>query len=506
MPRTPNIAGMATVLVAAIACPLIALSLPLATAGGRHSAAGPVRVPITHVIEIMLENHTLDDLFGHVKGVNGIPPGATFANPLAPAGSTSRTAPLVAPPNEGDVQGALNNSRSAELTMMDRQPGQGYRMDGYTAFPGEGLSAVTSFSPQVDPDEQYLASHFELGDRNFQPAIAPTMPNVLYALSATSHGYLTNTVPATGATWSTIFTELSAAHRSWRVYAGVPTSVLQGTVWTKLVPPDAEAGLTSASAFFTDLARGDLPAFSFVRPGVGYSEEPPEDIGEGDAWLGQLVDAVARSHYWRSTAIFVTYDEGGGFWDHVAPPVETAYGYGTRTPMVIVSPWVRGGVYRALTTNISILSFMQRLWGLAPLNPLNARQNDLMAAFDFARRPLPPPVLPVVPSETIGFYGANTLTDIGAPAPGRPLTLNLQANTRGLAPDPDTAGAVALTVTPPAGVGVPPGFPRSVELAGGKASVTVAFPQAGYYRIEARGPGGSLGWTTVDVGVGPDTP
>jgi len=462
--------------------------------------------PITHVVEIMLENHTFDDLFGHAAGVDGIPPGTRFTPPQASAAPPGETAPLVAPPNEGDVQGALNNSRAAELTMMDHRPGRDYAMDRYTTFPGEGVSAVTTFSPQVDPDEQYLARHFELADRNFQPAIAPTMPNVLYALSATSHGTMTNTVPAAGATWSSIFTELSSAHRSWRIYSGVPTSVLQGTVWTKLVPPGGEAGIVPASTFFADVARDELPAFSFLRPGLGYSEEPPEDVGEGDAWLGQVVNALARSPYWRSTAIFVTYDEGGGFWDHVSPPVATAYGYGTRTPMVIVSPWVRRGVYDATTTNISVLSFIQRLWRLPPLNALNARQDDLMGAFDFSRRPLPPPALPVVPSETIGFHGASVLVDVGTPAPGRPLTINLQANTPGLSVDPGADGAVVLSVAPPSGVAVPPGFPSRVEMTGGTASVTLAFPHAGYYRIRARGPHGSLGWTTVDVGVGPDTP
>jgi phospholipase C len=75
------------------------------------------------------------------------------------------------------------------------------------------------------------------------------------------------------------------------------------------VPRHHRADVTTASQF---LAAGTLPRFSFVRPGFGYSEEPREDIAEGDAWLGQLVQAVARSRYWKSTAIFLTYDEGGG--------------------------------------------------------------------------------------------------------------------------------------------------------------------------------------------------
>ncbi|MCU1494188.1 MAG: phosphoesterase [Acidimicrobiaceae bacterium] len=461
--------------------------------------------PIAHVIEIMLENHTFDDLFGRFPGANGIPVTASFANPLEPGNAASRVLPLSAPPNEGDVQSGLDNSRSAELKMMDRHLGHGYAMDGYTLFPGEGLSSVTTFPAQTDPNEQYLASHFELADRNFQPAIGPTLPNVLYALSGTSHGYLTNAVPGNGAAWSTIFDELSAAGRSSRIYTGVPTSLLHGTVWDRLIPPGNLAGIAPETQFFSDLSGGRLPGFSLLRPGVGYSEEPPEDIGEGDAWLGQIVDAVAHSRYWSSTAIFITYDEGGGFWDHVSPPIVGPDGYGTRTPMVIVSPLARGGVYAKQTTNLSILAFMASLWRLPPLNALEAKQNDLSTAFDFHRRPLPPPSLPVAPSETIGFYGPSTVADVGATGAGQPLTANLQANSRGLSLESKTSARIALTVTPPAGVGVPPHFPSSVELVGGKARLTVTFPVPGYYRILASGPGGILGWLTVDVAVNPDT-
>jgi phospholipase C len=246
-----------------------------------------------------------------------------------------------------------------------------------------------------------------------------------------------------------------------------------------------------------------LPDFSFVRPGVGYSTEPAEDVGEGDAWIGQLVNAVAQSQYWDSTAIFVTYDESGGFWDHVPPPPGT--GYGARTPMIIVSPWARTGVFHAQTTNVSILSFMQKMWHLPPLTLLNARQNDLLGAFSFGQAALPPPTLPVAPTDTIGFHGATILNDIGAPSPGSPLTVNVMAETGGLTQDTSVNGTVNLTLTPPPGVSPPSGFPGSVTLANGLGSFTATFPQAGYYRIAASGPGGSAGWVTVDVGVTPDT-
>jgi phospholipase C len=174
--------------------------------------------------------------------------------------------------------------------------------------------------------------------------------------------------------------------------------------------------------------------------------------------------------------------------------------------MIIISPYSRQGVYHQQTTNVSILSFMQRLWGLAPLTTLNAQQNDLMSAFNFHQAPLPVPSVPVAPADTIAFHGTGgILTNIGAPKPGSSLTINLEAETAGLSLDSSVNGTVNLTVTPPPGVAVPAGFPASATLAGGQANITVKFPAAGYYRIAATGPGGSNGWVTVDVGVTPNT-
>jgi phospholipase C len=173
---------------------------------------------------------------------------------------------------------------------------------------------------------------------------------------------------------------------------------------------------------------------------------------------------------------------------------------------VIVSPYSRPGVYHQQTTNVGILSFMQALWGMPPLTPLNARQDDLLDAFDFRQAPQPAPDLPVAPADTIGFHNSGgILTDISAPGPGKSLTINLEAETGGLSLDSSVNGPVTLTLTPPPGVSAPASFPATETLAGGQVTFNVHFPVAGYYRIEADGPNGSKGWVTVDVGVTPAT-
>jgi phospholipase C len=475
-----------------------------APAGQAASLASVAGTHIKHVIEIMIENHSFDNLFGSFPGADGIPENTSLLNPSAYFDSEPNVQPVYATPNEGDVYGGINNSTVAEQMAMDYQPHKGYAMDHYTVFPQDGMSAITEFGPSFDPDEQYLASHYELADHNFQPVIAPTQPNVMTALNGTDHGWVYNNLePGATKPWHSIFKELTAYHRSWKIYYALPPDILNGTIWDQIIPKGHSSDLTTGTQFFTDLSDGQLPDFSFVRPGVGYSTEPAEDVGEGDAWIGQLVNAVAQSKYWDSTAIFVTYDESGGFWDHVAPPVST--GYGARTPMIIVSPWARTGVFHAQTTNVGILSLMQSMWHLPPLTKLNARQNNLLGAFSFGHAALPPPTLPVAPTDTIAFHGATILNDIGSPSPGSPLTVNVMAETGGLTQDSSVNGTVNLTLTPPPGVSPPSGFPSSVTLTGGEGSFTATFPQAGYYRIAASGPNGSVGWVTVDVGVGPNT-
>ena len=500
-------AGLASSALVATAVTATLAGTPEPAQAASPTSAPPALkgVPIKHVIEIMIENHTFDNLFGSFKGADGIPPNTSMLNPDAYYDSAPNVSPVYATPNEGDVMSALNNSRAVEQMAMDYTPGKGYLMDHYTVFPQDSMASITEFGPSFDPDEQYLASTYELADHNFQPVIAPTQPNVMTALNGTAHDwYYNNLEPGSTQPWNSIFDELAAHGHTWKIYYALPTSILNGTIWDQIIPPGQSADLTNADQFFTDLSAGTLPDFSFVRPGVGYSTEAEEDIGEGDAWVGQLVNAVAHSKYWNSTAIFLSYDEGGGFWDHVAPPV--SLGYGTRTPMVIISPYSRHGVYHQQTTNVGILSFMQTLWGMPPLTSLNARQDNLMDAFDFHQNPLPAPSVPAAPADTIAFHGSGgILTDISAPSPGHSLTVNLEAETGGLSLDSSVNGPVALTLTPPPGVSVPSSFPSTQTLASGQVTFNVTFPVAGYYRIEASGPNGSKGWVTVDVGVTPAT-
>ena len=468
-------------------------------------SGGAIRSPITHVVEIMLENHTFDDLFGSLPGADGIPAGTTLPNPNESYDSAAPVAPIVAGPNQGSVGPTLNNGRRVEYMAMDRQPNGRFAMDDYTEIPADGLASITTFPPSEDPNLQFLATHYALAQHNFQPEVAPTQPNVTSALAGDSDGWYFNNQAPAGDTYHTIFDELQAAGRSWKIFYGVPPSLLAGSIWDQYQPAGATDGLVGTDQFIADAAAGALPNFSFVRPGFGYSQESPEDLSQGDAWLGQLVHAVMSGPDWASTAIFLTYDEGGGFWDHVSPPQPDSAGYGTRTPLVVVSPYVRQGLISQTTTNLSVLSFTQRLFGLPTLDRANALAPSLLADFDFDR-PAPAPQLPPVsPPDTLRMSEGSGYSLTYTARPGSTITVNLLANDAGLDQDSSLDEPVSLTATGPPNAAAAT-VPGSVQVSGGAASFKARFPTAGYWRIKATGPDGSLGWVTFAVGTNAETP
>jgi len=466
-----------------------------------HAAApGTGTVPIRHVVEIMLENHSFDNLFGSLKGANGIPTGTNFPSPTVPG---ARVGPLVAPADQGSVGPNLDNSRAAEERAMDRQPSGTFAMDRYTVTPFDGLASITVFPPSVDPNLQFLGTHYALAEANFQPEVAPTLPNVMAAVAGTSDGWYSNDNPPASYSFHTIFDQLQAAGRSWDIFYGVAPAVLQGTVWDQLMPAGRAGQLVGTGQFIADAASGTLPDFSFVRPGYGYSEESPEDISLGDAWLGQLVLAVMKGPDWPSTAIFVTYDEGGGFWDHVSPPQLDPAGYGTRTPMVVISPYTPPKLISQTTTNLSVLSFMQKLWHLPPLDATNALAPDLLNYFDFGLPPRAPQLPPAAPPATlwVTVAGAGAYTA----AVGQNVTIDLTAKTPGLDLDRALNGAATISVTGP------PGAPAAkvaaaVKLRDGAGWFDARLPADGYWRIKAVGPEHTPGWATIGVGVNANTP
>ena len=201
-------------------------------------------------------------------------------------------------------------------------------------------------------------------------------------------------------TFATIGDRLSEKGISWAWYAGGWNNALAGNpdplfqfhhqpfvYFANFADGTAAkaAHLKDEQDFVAALANGRLPAVSFVKP-VGIDNEHPgyTDIITGENHVKQLIDAVRSSPHWNHTAIIITYDENGGFWDHVTPPIVDRWGPGSRVPAIVISPFARKGAvdhHRYDTT--SILALIEHRWGLAPLSSRDAAADPLSGAFEF---------------------------------------------------------------------------------------------------------------------------
>jgi len=201
-------------------------------------------------------------------------------------------------------------------------------------------------------------------------------------------------------TFATIGDRLSAKKVSWAWYSGGFAHALAGNpdpLFQFHHQPfiyfynfrDGTAAkaqhLKDETEFFTAAQNGTLPAVSFIKP-LGPDNEHPgyADMVTGEQHVLDLINAVRHGPDWRKTAIIITYDEHGGFWDHVPPPIVDRWGPGSRVPTIIISPFAkRHNVDHHRYDTTSILAFIEHRWGLAPLTDRDANANDLTAAFDF---------------------------------------------------------------------------------------------------------------------------
>jgi phospholipase C len=321
----------------------------------------------------------------------------------------------------------------------------GGKMDSFVAWTDAG-GLVMGYWDAPDLPIYRLAREYTLADRFFQAAFGgsflnhmwlvcactpvfagapeaivsipfPDDPEHLQDRNVTPDGYVVNTSfsvnqphPTTippeqlvpNQTLPTIGDRLTEAGVDWAWYSGGWNDVLGGNPDPQFQyhhqpfaffanyaddTPGRAAHLKDELEFFAALRNGTLPAVSFVKS-VGPDNEHPmtSTVRRGQEHLRVLVEAVQASRYWPDTAIIITYDENGGYWDHVAPPVVDRWGPGTRVPTVIVSPWAkRGYVDHTVYDTTSILRLIETHWGLEPLGDRDRAANDLANAFDFAQ-------------------------------------------------------------------------------------------------------------------------
>lgn len=403
-------------------------TLPPASNGSTASpeasepAPQPADTPIKHVIFIIKENRSFDHYFGRYRRANG-----------ATTGKLSNGRVIDLGPAQDMMTFDLGHDFKAGVTAIN-----GGKMNGFNeiALNGDTLEGYTQFRRAGIPNYWAYADSFALGDRMFSSMYGPTFPEHLYTVAAQAGrvtgnrinrgkkvpgGYCddpSERVPR--------FKRLTARQR--RIVMEAEERVRMRRVrdfWETVTPcfdfkvlPDSltdagiswryygNSGFYSAllairhirfsehwgtdvvreNRFLEDIKNERLREVSWVLPGVGFDEHPGlhHSVCKGENWTVRHLNALMRSKYWKNSVVFLTWDDFGGFYDHVAPPHLDVMGLGPRVPLLMISPWAREGFVDSTTYEFSsVLKFIETLFGLEHLTQRDAQADDMMGAFDF---------------------------------------------------------------------------------------------------------------------------
>jgi len=409
-----------------VTCMIAVSALP------RPASAATSGFPIKHVVVIVEENHTFDNYFGTYPGVNGLANAA--AMPDAPDGSSSvKPYPLTTPV----LTSNLNNSWTAAHKAYD-----GGKMDGFISAQGGSNVTMGYYDYHLIPYYWDYASQFVLMDDFFTSVMGPSLPNHVYLVAGQSGGlvvdsryggfnYTSPDVNDSTFYFPSIVSELQAANVTWRYYAGFFGELNNWNPLPAFASVQDSKSLMSnvveADQFASDVKDNKLPSVSWLMPeDDSVSEEPPANVTLGEQTTVAQIDAVMSSPYWNSTAIFLTWDDWGGFYDHVPPPMVDGYGYGFRVPCIIISPYAKQGfVDNTQGDFTSTLKFIETVFNLPSLATRDAQANNLLEAFDFQQSPRSPLVLPgqFVPNHYPLEYPNGTIFGpLPQGQPGKPLT------------------------------------------------------------------------------------
>jgi phospholipase C len=402
-------------------------SAPQAARGSRPETVKKADYTVLkHFVFIIKENRSFDSYFGAfqpAKGqtVNGATSGTT---------STGQVVPL-APMADGTYEDPDHGSVGA-ITAID-----GGKMDNYDLIAwgnenGQFLS-YRQFTKKGIPNYFAYASHFVLADHMFSSVYGPSFPQHLITVAAQTGGVINTPVtPLTKAgnfgnntSWgcdatatvaartldangdldadfpcydfATLADSLQNAGISWKYYA--PSEGEFGYIWSTLDAinhirnGDLWQNVVPTSQFVTDAENGNLPAVSWLVVG-GASEHPPLSTCLGENWTVEQITAVMQGSDWDSTAIFLTWDDFGGFYDHLAPPPVDQFGLGPRVPLLIISPYaIPGYVSHTQYEFSSVLKTIEERFGLPPLSQRDEDANDLYDSFNFKQKRNPPLIL-----------------------------------------------------------------------------------------------------------------
>jgi phospholipase C len=428
---------------------------------------------IKHVIVLMQENRSFDNYFGTYPGSTGIPMKDGVPAVCVPnhRGGCVRPYHDTADINGGGPHGLANAIADVNGGKMDGFVKQRAQARGKCVTPTDPACAATR-TPDVMgyhtgaeiPNYWAYAKNFVLADHMFEAVKSWSLPAHLYMVSAWSamcqnrspmscasniagpwkSGPFGSFVgqelrtghPPVNLSWTDITWLLHAHHVSWAYYVQKGTQpdcandsaetcapVKQGPktpgIWNPLplfvdVQQDHQvSNVQSLTNYFTAAKSGNLPSVSWITPSNADSEHPPASIHQGQAYVTAIINAAMKSPDWNSTAIFLSWDDWGGFYDNVVPPRVDQYGYGLRVPTIIISPYAKKGFidHGTLSTDAFLKFIEDDFLSGARLNPKtdgrpdprpDVRENqpilgNLVSAFDFSQAPRQPLLLPTNP-------------------------------------------------------------------------------------------------------------
>jgi phospholipase C len=428
---------------------ILVLLAALRQAGVKATATStPTTVsPIRHVVLIDEENHSFDNVLGRfcaeVAAGDIQRPGANMPCDGATTATLANGRVMDLPPARDVVPYVVHNVASQQAAI------NGGMMNGFTEVGGCGASAPIPYAcfpqyyPRQIPNIAALSTAFAVSDHTFEFRSTPSWVGHMVLASANADGFIGDnpfigqdaiTGPGWGcdsnldAHWSagpgeairsvpacvpdragagpyrpspvryvpTIFDRLDAAQKAWKIYGGLddPTDLGSGYGWA-ICPTFFEClgssqadNLVPAASILADARAGTLPNYSIVTPTAKNSQHNSFSMAVGDNWIGSVIDAIQHGPDWSSTAIFITWDDCGCFYDHVAPPRPS---WGIRVPMIIVSPYAKAGFTDTHEASfVSVLAFVEHTFGLLPLNQADASAYDYSFSFDLSQEPLAP--------------------------------------------------------------------------------------------------------------------
>jgi phospholipase C len=398
----------------------------LGSPAGQEVKKGRSKSPIHHIFIIIKENHTYDNLFATFPGGDG----ATTAT----RGSGAQIA-LKEPwtdlwyPGSNSWSSAHADFAHGAMNGFD----SGEKLPGVIPFISVGPYAT--YAPADGQPGGPAAYYWQLAqagvlcDRYFTSVMGPSFPNHLMSVSARAGRSIGNPNLLTGKVTVldaqgnqvehaptfgageipvTLPNQLDKAGLPWRYFAEAGSNIVENVAdyfedqGTGVAAIDVLKNAPSYASSFIDktpaldrifasiLAAGNVGAVNWIHPGAMNSEHPGvSPLQDGVEWTRGVVNAILKSPYWADSAIFIVWDDFGGFYDHVPPPQVDEFGLGFRVPALIVSPYARTAVLHDTVEVSSILKFAEKTFALPDMGGRDTAAKDLMNAFDFTRHPRP---------------------------------------------------------------------------------------------------------------------